>query len=114
MAGGLFLLMSLIGLTAVGCGLTATLRRQARRGLWLYLAANGTTAAGALIDRAWLIAAANLAVAAVTAWMLWRWRRKRASRAYGAKSRARIAALARKTREAAQPRPIRRLAPQGS
>ena len=77
MAGGLFLLMSLIGLTAVGCGLTATLRRQARRGLWLYLAANGTTAAGALIDRAWLIAAANLAVAAVTAWMLWRWRRKR-------------------------------------
>lgn len=111
------LLLAAVGFAVVCCGLAATLRRRLRPALWLYLAGNGIVAAGAALDgRAfWPVAAGNIAVAGLAAWMLWRSRRrrKRAPRAYGAKSRARVAALVRKTREAARPRPVRRLVPQG-
>jgi hypothetical protein len=115
MAGLPFLLLSAGGLPMVCCGLAATLRRRLRLGLWLYIACNGTVAAGAVIGRSWPLAAGNLAVVIVAAWMLWhlRRRRKRAPRAYGAKSLARIAALTRRARETARPRPVRRPAPQG-
>jgi hypothetical protein len=66
--------------------------------------------------------AANFAVAAFVAWSMWRrwkrrWKRRRrdrAPKAVGAKSRALIAALARKVRESARPRPVLRPAPGGA
>ena len=111
----LFLLLSAAEVAVMCCGLAATLRRRPRLGLWLYLAGAVTGAAGAVAGRAWPLAAADAVLAAAVAWALWRYRprRERAPRAYGAKSRARVAALARKAREAARPRPVRRLAPQG-
>jgi type VI protein secretion system component VasK len=57
-------------------------------------------------------AASLLLCAAVWWWN--RRRRKRAPRAYGAKSRARVAALARKAREAAKPRLALRPVPGGA
>lgn len=58
------------------------------------------------------IAGANLIVGV---WLWWRNRRRRdrAPRAYGAKARARIAALVAKAREVAKPRPVLRPAPGG-
>ena len=51
----------------------------------------------------------------IAAWLWWRRRRKdRAPRAYGAKSRALIAALVAKAREATKPRPVLRPAPGGA
>jgi hypothetical protein len=67
-------------------------------------------------DRQWLwflLAAANAGVAIVL-WWLSRRRRKRAPRAYGAKSAALVAALVAKAREAARPRPVPRLGPAGA
>ncbi len=69
-----------------------------------------------LITRNWIgvtCGGASLAVAA-TAWLWWHRRRDRAPRAYGAKSRARIAALAAKAREVLRLRPVLRPVPQGS
>jgi len=51
------------------------------------------------------VAAVNLVFGAVM-WWLSRRRRKRAPRAYGAKSRALLAAVVAKMREAAKPRPV--------
>jgi hypothetical protein len=68
------------------------------------------------IQGQWLWAAidmANVGVAVVL-WWLSRRRRKRAPRAYGAKSRALVAALVRKARENARPRPVPRLGPAGA
>ena len=51
----------------------------------------------------------------IAAWLLWRHRKRdRAPRAYGAKSRALIAALVTKVREAAKPRSVLRPAPGGA
>lgn len=52
-------------------------------------------------------------LAAAAAWWWRRKRRKRAPRAYGAKSRARVAALVMKTREAGRPRRVLRPVPGG-
>jgi hypothetical protein len=63
------------------------------------------------------MAVAHMLVAAFCAWMWWRGRRKdrrRAGDALGAKSLALLAALARKVREAAVPRPVRMPVPQGA
>lgn len=111
---GPFLLLSFAEFAVMCCGLAATLRGRRRLSLWLYLAGGVTGAASDLATGAWLLLAGNVVIAVAAAWMLWRGRRrKRAPRAYGAKSRTRVAALARKAREAARPRPVRRLAPQG-
>jgi hypothetical protein len=63
---------------------------------------------------AWAPACTSLSVV-LAAWRLWRNRRKRdrAPRAFGAKSRARVAALVRKARETAKPRPALRPVPGG-
>jgi hypothetical protein len=61
----------------------------------------------------WLAAAvagANLVVGAVF-WWLSRRRRKRAPKLAGAKSKARLAALVRRSREASKPRPVLRPVP---
>jgi hypothetical protein len=116
MANLVYLLCSVTGLLLVGAGLGASLRQQMRPGLWLSLAGCVILLAGAVTGRAWPLAAADLLAAAVNAWLLWRnrRRRKRAPRAYGAKSAALLAALTRKARDAARPRPVPRLAPQGA
>ena len=61
---------------------------------WIWVGLNGACALWCLID-----------------WWRDRRKRKRALRALGAKSRALLAALARKAREVAQPRPVLRPAP---
>jgi len=110
----LFLLLSITGTALVCCGLAATFRKRLRPGLQLNLAGGVLLAAGAAVGRAWPLLAADIVLIIVIAWLLRHTRRrKRALRAYGAKSRARVAALVRKAREAARPRPARRLAPQG-
>ncbi|HXJ24450.1 MAG TPA: hypothetical protein VNH17_02060 [Streptosporangiaceae bacterium] len=64
----------------------------------------------------WPWMAADLANAGLAAvlWWLSRRRRKRAPRAYGAKSRALVEALVRRAREAARPRPVLRPVPGGA
>jgi len=77
----------------------------------------GLYAVGAFMERHWGTAAMNAAVAVFVMWDLWRRhrrRRDRAPRTYGAKSRARVAALARKAREAFRPRPVLRPVPGGA
>jgi hypothetical protein len=61
----------------------------------------------------WPEIAVGAAQVAIGAWLWWRGRRgrRRVPRAYGAKSRALVAALAAKAREAARPRPVRRPVP---
>ena len=59
------------------------------------------------------VGAAQLVLGAVLWWRSRR-RRRRAPRAYGAKSRALVAALVRKAREAARPRRVLRPAPGGA
>lgn len=110
------LLLACAGFAMVLCGTAATLGGRPRAALRLFAAGNGTIGLIALVARWWWpVGAANLAVAIVAAWMLWRWRdrRRRAPRAYGAKSWARITALTRKARETSRPRPAGRPAPQG-
>ena len=59
----------------------------------------------ALIGAAWAVIG--------MVWLWWRrHKRKRAPRAYGAKTRALLARLVKKSREAAQPRPVLRPVPQ--
>jgi len=70
-----------------------------------------------VIDAQWLCAAVSVASAGI-ALAIWWWRkrkdRKRALKAYGAKSRARLVALVRKARESARPRPVLRPVPGGA
>ena len=58
----------------------------------------------------WLPSACAVVNAGIGAWLWWRNRRRRdrAPRTYGAKSRARVAALARKAKQAARPSPVLR------
>jgi membrane protein implicated in regulation of membrane protease activity len=77
----------------------------------LGVVANGFAA---LVD-SWPSWAVNVVTTAILVWAWWRYRRRRdrSPRAYGAKSRALIAALVAKAREATQPRPVLRPVPQG-
>lgn len=112
--GDLAFALSWAGYGAACCGLIPAFRGQLRMSRWLFLAANAAWAVSDLVTRSWVAAALSAAAAVFFAWLLWRGRRrKRALRSFGAKSRARVAALTRKAREAARPRPVRRLAPQG-
>jgi hypothetical protein len=76
-------------------------------------------AAGALLGNVlasgWGAASgAGLSLTIALAFWWFRRRRKRAPRSYGAKSRALIAALVRRMRETATPRPVHRPVPQGA
>jgi high-affinity Fe2+/Pb2+ permease len=69
----------------------------------------------ALLDHEWLpagVGAANLLLA-IFFWLRNRRKRRRSPKAFGAKSRARLAALVRSMRET-RPRPVLRPVPQGS
>jgi hypothetical protein len=81
----------------------------------LFAMGNGLFAVYDLLDRDWILLLANGALAVWCAWMWFRRRRnrKRAMQALGYKSAALLAALARRAREAAQPRPVLRPSPQG-
>jgi len=61
----------------------------------------------------WPWAAGTAISFAVAVWCSWWWRRRRdrAPRLYGYKARAALAAVARKAREAAKPRPVLRPVP---
>lgn len=80
---------------------------------WPWLAAATVDLAASIAAAEWLPGAVS-AVQVAIAVAIWRWRnrrRDRAPRAYGAKSRALLAALVRKARETAKPRPVFRPAP---
>jgi hypothetical protein len=70
----------------------------------------------ALVSGQWPVMLAALAgtAVAVVAWWLSRRRRRRVPRAYGTKSKALVAALVRRAREAAVPRPVLRPVPEGA
>ena len=71
--------------------------------------------AGNFLQRSWFFTVFFGAAAIIIALTLWRRRkRKRALRQLGAKSRAAIAALVRRAREAAAPRPVLRPVPGGA
>lgn len=82
---------------------------------WLPAAIGGGGVALLTHGIAYATGAGASALAAIAYWW-WkrRKRRDRAPRAYGAKSRALIAALVRKAREAAKPRPVLRPVPGGA
>lgn len=83
-------------------------------GGWLAASAGGIIVGSIERDVYWGSGSAVSCVICVAAWW-WRKRRgrKRAPRAYGAKSRALLAALVRKAREAGKPRPSLRPVPGG-
>jgi hypothetical protein len=114
-----WLILDALGLVPCAAAFIDMFRRGARarrRALWLLLADTALLCAASATARLWPLLGVNLAMAAWLAWLLWRGRRrgKRAPRAYGAKSRARLAALVRRAREAARPRPAPRLRPDGA
>jgi hypothetical protein len=109
------LLLSATGFALDVCGLIAGFAAgRWQQALWLILAGNALAAVNDFGGRHWLLFAGNVAGVIICGWLLWRnRRRKRAPRAYGAKSRALIAGLVRRAREAARPRPVLRPVPQG-
>lgn len=81
---------------------------------WLIVSAGAFI--GAVMITQWIRLPIDTGTAAAGAW-IWLWKRKRKDRAprmYGAKSRALVAALVRKAREAARPRPVLRPQPGGA
>jgi membrane protein implicated in regulation of membrane protease activity len=82
--------------------------------LWLGTCIGGVIAAFTTVN--WLALAVNVASGVVAAVLWWRrgHRRDRAPRAYGAKSRARVAALVAKAREAGCPCRVLRPVPGGA
>jgi len=88
----------------------------------VWFGANAVTSAAssawAMATADWPVAAWMAFVAAVNAWIAWRYwnrrKRKRAAALAGAKSRARVAALVRKARGAAGPRRVLRPVPGGA
>ena len=104
---------------ALWSALTGVAGSPTSRRTWFYLmwaSSAGVTAVIGLAAGQWLgagIATVSLAVALIL-WWLSRRRRKRAPRAYGAKSAALVADLVRRAREAARPRPVLRPAPGGA
>jgi hypothetical protein len=90
-------------------------------GMWwfgVWAVASVVISAISAAERDWGWAAFLAAAAVINAWSWWdcrrRKRRKRAPRAYGAKSRALIAAIVAKARAAAKPRPVLRPIPAGA
>jgi hypothetical protein len=83
----------------------------------LWAVAFGAWALQDILRASWLPLVFHGALTALNTWYWWRDRgrrnRKRALEALGAKSLARLAALVRKQREAARPRPVLRPAPGG-
>ena len=69
-----------------------------------------------LIAGLWLPLAVSAANLILAVWLYWRHRKRkdRAAKLAGAKSRALLASLVRRAREAAQPRPVLRPAPGGA
>lgn len=69
-----------------------------------------------IIARQWGVVAICAVAVAVIGWLVWSWlkpRRKYIAKLAGAKSRALVAALVRRAREAAKPRPVLRPQPGG-
>jgi hypothetical protein len=63
----------------------------------------------------WIAAGCAGVSTLIAAWLWWRHRRRdRAPKTYGAKTKAIIAAMVRRAREAAQPRPVLRPVPGGA
>jgi len=90
-------------------------RRAGEAGVVLAVTGYMAAVVANIIWRQWVAAIAAAVVLAVILLILWRTRRRRrAPRAYGYKARALIAALARKAREAARPRPALRPVPGGA
>lgn len=74
----------------------------------------GMATAANLLDGSYVLAVITGTGAVIAAWLWWKNRRRRkdrAARSMGAKSRALVAALVRKAREAARPRPVLRPVP---
>lgn len=106
----------------IGLGLPWILARRRRHPvwpnywLWLLIEAGGA-AADLLPPQQWPVLAIHMTSGAVAAYLWWRSRRsrrKRAPRAYGAKSRARIAQLAAGMRDAQRPRRVWQPQPGGA
>ena len=84
-------------------------------GTWVSSAAGGILGGTVLSwQPAWLAGSVASLVAAVAAWFYRRKRKDPAARQFGAKSRARIAALVARVREAAKPRRVLRPMPGGA
>jgi hypothetical protein len=106
-------------MAAFGAGLVITVHGTLRYGLRLTAAdliGDVLMAAGSFLYHVWTMGGVFVAAAVVVAWKLWRHRkdRDRVPRAYGAKSRALLATLARRAREASKPRPAFRPVPGGA
>lgn len=103
-------------LVAVGIQMADVWRgRQGRSVLGVLIIGNVVIGTGDILDGSWPWSILSYATAVVLAWLWWRnrKRRKRVLDALGAKSRALRDALVRRTREAAQPRPVLRPVPGG-
>lgn len=108
-----------ITLILAGAFIQVTAARRERQGSLipdaLYIAGNVALGFADIFSGIWPLSLLNFGMATVLAWLWWRRRkrRKRARDALGAKSRALRDALVRRTREAAQPRPVLRPVPGG-
>ena len=90
----------------------ASMRRSMSHALISLCLANALCAADELLTAFWIALPINGTLAVICAWLWYRNRRKRhVLRALGAKSKARIGAMARKVREAGQPHPAPRPVP---
>ncbi len=78
---------------------------------WTASALVGLTGMVVRHEWAWAVVAAGNALLAIYLWRRRGRRRKRAPRAYGAKSRALVTTLIRRARERARPRPVLRPQP---
>jgi hypothetical protein len=108
-----------LGTFLFAAGLTTIVAATCRYGWRLTIAdffADALLSAGEFLWRLWPWGALLAAGAVIVAWRLWRRRKRRgrAPRSYGAKSRALLATLARKAREAAKPRPALQPVPGGA
>lgn len=106
---------------AVSIAVSLWARRHPTFGVWWFAAVavlSVVLSAVYAAQRNWLNALWFAVCAAANVWNWWdcrrKKRRKRAPRAYGAKSRALIAAIVAKARAAAKPRPVLRPVPGGA
>lgn len=83
-------------------------------GVWIGSGAGGILIGIVSKDMAWLTGSAVSLVIGVAIWWWRRKDRKRAAKLAGAKSRARLAAIVRRAREVAQPRPVLKPQRQGA